>query len=209
MKSAECVACGITFAPKNYSTRKYCSRDCYNAYRASPRTVCDQCGISFAANRNKRCSQACRDAWRASPRERTEKHCPACETTKPLSEFQPGSKKASWDGLHGYCRPCEQQRMRAYMIQRNYGITVEEYERMLADQGGVCAICGTSEASPGGKKAWAVDHDHATGEVRGILCNRCNTGIGQLGDDPDRLVSAAAYLIRSQDVLRHGLVDRI
>jgi hypothetical protein len=58
-------------------------------------------------------------------------------------------------------------------LRARYGITLEEYDKMLKDQGGVCAICGTD--NPGvGFDLFLVDHDHKTGKVRGLLCNRCN-----------------------------------
>jgi hypothetical protein len=62
----------------------------------------------------------------------------------------------------------------------------------LAAQGGRCAICGTD--TPGTvQRFFAMDHDHETGEMRGLLCYRCNIGIGNLADDPDRLEAAARY----------------
>jgi hypothetical protein len=65
---------------------------------------------------------------------------------------------------------------------------------MLKDQGGCCAICGTD--TPGTSGIFAVDHDHKTGKVRGLLCRSCNVGIGNLGDDPKRLKEAIRYLTR-------------
>ena len=78
-------------------------------------------------------------------------------------------------------------------LQRAYGITVADYERILASQGGVCAICRRAAMNRLGRRM-PVDHDHVTGVVRGILCHWCNVGIGSLGDDPDRLESAARYV---------------
>lgn len=68
-------------------------------------------------------------------------------------------------------------------------MTLEDFERKLASQGGGCAICGTTTA-----RVDNVDHDHATGKVRGILCFRCNAAIGQLDDDPRRARALADYL---------------
>jgi len=84
----------------------------------------------------------------------------------------------------------EATRRRAH-LRREYGITVEEYDEMLAAQGGGCAICG----GPQVKRQWlAVDHDHATGEVRGLLCDPCNLAVGLFGDDPSTLQRAIDYL---------------
>ena len=78
-----------------------------------------------------------------------------------------------------------------------YGITLDEYECMLVAQGGVCAICRRSEtklAPNGNPTRLAIDHDHATGTVRGLLCNRCNITIGRANDDAAMLRLAAEYL---------------
>jgi hypothetical protein len=76
-------------------------------------------------------------------------------------------------------------------LKWKYGITLEEFDVMLRSQGDRCAICRTEDP---GRNNWHVDHDHETGSTRGILCMRCNNGIGFLGDDPSRLDAAAAYL---------------
>lgn len=86
---------------------------------------------------------------------------------------------------------------RKYQLQK-YSLTEQAYSEMLEAQQGACAICGTTE--PTGKwKVFAVDHCHDTGEVRGLLCNECNRGMGLLGDDPDRLRQAADYLVKHKE----------
>lgn len=75
--------------------------------------------------------------------------------------------------------------------KKEYGITLEEYEAMFSAQGGVCLICLLPERSG---KLLAVDHDHATGEVRGLLCNGCNVALGMFLDDPERIERAARYV---------------
>jgi hypothetical protein len=85
----------------------------------------------------------------------------------------------------------------ASRIKLQYGLSLEQYEALLAYQGGGCAICGASEpggSQPLGRTAWPVDHDHVTGRVRGLLCSRCNTGIGFFRDDPEVCRQAAEYL---------------
>lgn len=77
-------------------------------------------------------------------------------------------------------------------LRRKFGITLAEYETLRAAQSDRCAICNTDE--PKGKGDWHVDHDHATGAVRGLLCYNCNVGLGHFQDDPLRLELAAAYL---------------
>jgi hypothetical protein len=74
-----------------------------------------------------------------------------------------------------------------------YGLTLEQYDMMLEKQNGVCAICGKG-GSHSHHKNLCIDHDHETGEVRGLLCDLCNKGIGCLKDDLDLLKSAVLYL---------------
>lgn len=73
--------------------------------------------------------------------------------------------------------------------EREFGITREAYAEMEAVQGGRCAICGEVP-----EKSLHIDHDHKTGQVRGLLCGHCNRGLGLFRDDPDRLKAAARYL---------------
>ena len=76
---------------------------------------------------------------------------------------------------------------------RRYKLTRAKYDAMLQAQDGLCAIC----RSPTEKERLCVDHDHATGAVRGLLCKRCNTGIGYLRDSIELLDSAIQYLKRN------------
>lgn len=87
---------------------------------------------------------------------------------------------------------------RARDLQRSFGISLADYQKMFVEQNGVCAICEQPETDTrNGKAKWlAVDHDHVTDAVRGLVCQSCNTGIGKFGDDPERLRKAAAYLER-------------
>lgn len=78
-------------------------------------------------------------------------------------------------------------------LKKLYGITQSRYEEMEAQQGGKCAIC---EGPPGSRKNLDVDHDHATREVRGLLCHPCNTGIGQLKERPVILLRAIGYILK-------------
>ncbi len=88
-------------------------------------------------------------------------------------------------------RPERKAAMRADHLRRTFGITVEEYDRLLAEQGGGCAICGRR---PRNDISLHVDHDHDTGRVRGLLCVCCNNGLGQFREDPELLTRAIAYL---------------
>jgi Recombination endonuclease VII len=80
---------------------------------------------------------------------------------------------------------------RAGHLRRKFGLTTDEFEEMVRQQGGVCAICGRA---PKTGKRLHVDHDHDTGEVRGLLCFSCNVGVGNLGNDIERLQRTVDYL---------------
>lgn len=110
------------------------------------------------------------------------KRCGRCNIVKPFSNFS--LRRRGGSTLHSYCKECNRASMRSWA----YGLEPEEYDRLLADQGGVCAIC----REPGLKLV--VDHDHQTGAVRGLLCADCNIGIGRLKDNPGYLRAAAEYL---------------
>lgn len=138
------------------------------------------------------------------------KTCNYCKETKPLTEFNRMAE--SPDGHQVNCRACGSKKMKAYAqteegreaIDRSrqrwriarYGISVEDYDRLHAEQGGVCAICKTPERAirNGKPKALAIDHCHREGHVRALLCSSCNQGIGCFQDDPALLERAAAYL---------------
>ena len=124
------------------------------------------------------------------------KRCPDCREWKPADEF-PRNRRTK-DGRNTYCKPCHNARGKAsikrlyggsrhYHLIRRYGIGAAEVEELIRKQGGVCPICDRPEPEH-------VDHDHATKKVRGVTCFNCNGGLGQFGDDPERLRRAAEYL---------------
>ena len=76
-----------------------------------------------------------------------------------------------------------------------YGITQQDYDRMITEQNHQCAICGTTD--PGGRhnsNYFVVDHCHSTNKIRGVLCNNCNTALGLVGDNISTLQSMIEYL---------------
>lgn len=87
-------------------------------------------------------------------------------------------------------RQRDPERARAHLLKYRYGITMEEYSRLLAEQGGCCAIC---KGTPGHRRL-DVDHDHVTGKVRGLLCHMCNTGIAKFRDNIVLLEATITYL---------------
>lgn len=88
------------------------------------------------------------------------------------------------------------QKHRQWWLKSNYRLSVEDFQTMLAGQGGGCAICGRPETEASGNHTLHVDHCHKTGKVRGLLCSACNHGLGRFDDSVDRLSSAILYLLR-------------
>lgn len=138
------------------------------------------------------------------------KVCPKCEREMPRTDFgtRKGGRSRSW------CRRCEgaeksrrwaeahpeyrdtaRANNRRTQLRRKYGMTQADYDALLEAQAGGCAVCG---GPPTRNREWFdVDHCHATGVVRGLLCSSCNRSIGLLGDDPARMRAAAEYLERA------------
>jgi len=144
--------------------------------------------------------------------------CSECNQECPASEFywkKSGQKHSS------KCRACYQLSRRAYQhaymaknreyfkqknksnycpnkrslaLLKEYGLTSKKYDEILDLQGGGCAVCGSKNPKTPRQGRFCVDHNHETGEVRGLLCAPCNRGIGLLKDDPEILVSASNYL---------------
>lgn len=131
------------------------------------------------------------------------KKCSICQEEKDISLFVKRSNRKS--GVQPYCKVCHNKRMRGsyrseymkdYELKKNYGISLEDFENMHKDQDFRCAICSTHVRDINGKhkKTLCVDHCHETGVIRGLLCDKCNRGIGLLQDSPEVLASALSYL---------------
>lgn len=92
-------------------------------------------------------------------------------------------------------------RKQALHLKKKFGISVEEYDRMKMEQGGVCAICNETEriieSRTNKVRNLAVDHDHVSGKIRGLLCYRCNTTLGKFNDDLSLFRAAIEYLLKN------------
>ena len=119
------------------------------------------------------------------------RHCWKCKQDLPLDQF--GKNKAEIGGLTRLCKPCAAKQQHEHRMRAHFGISAEEYQERLEKQGGTCAICNATAGNKEGDRL-AVDHDHETGEVRGLLCAACNRGVGYFQDDPMLLKRAADYL---------------
>lgn len=109
-----------------------------------------------------------------------------------------------------YCRPCKAGIDRESKLRKRFGITADDYDRMLAEQGHVCAICGEIERvvdHRGKVRFLSVDHDHETGAVRGLLCFTCNVGIGAFKERRDLIEAAAHYLVVSENSGTLGQIE--
>ncbi len=127
------------------------------------------------------------------------KHCPRCKTDKPVEEFH--KSKKSPDGRQCYCKTCRKtmsadsyrskskEEQRDIYYKRYYGLSYDEVQLMLDDQGFTCAICPKDITDK-----FHVDHCHTTGTVRGLLCPQCNHMLGLSYDNPNTLERAASYL---------------
>jgi hypothetical protein len=133
-------------------------------------------------NQCKDCQREYRDANRASIAEKNRLYRLA--NREKLLERNRAYYRANRDPFLEKCRErraanpeAAAARRRSAGLRRRYGITVEQYDEMLAAQGGVCALCGTDQ--PGGRgEHFSVDHCHKDGHVRGLLCAGCNTNLG-------------------------------
>jgi len=144
-------------------------------------TYCKSCSITIAA--------ATYERRKAMPKVTPEfKLCGTCTEELPASAFW--GSAAALDGLMPECKDCRRERVRGY----RYGLPPGEYDRMLEEQARCCASCGSDN------QLLVVDHRHSDGIVRGLVCGNCNTAIGLMGDDPDRLIAAALYLIKTAEV---------
>lgn len=155
-----------------------------------------------------------------------DKTCSKCGETKALSEFFPLYGKQKEIGARNgrthkpHCKTCNgkdgtlwkqenpearkrySNARRKHRISSKYGLTEERYFEILSEQGGHCAICPRTDGRKKQKTCtptkfhFAVDHDHATGVTRGLLCDTCNRALGMFGDSPANLLSAVAYLAK-------------
>ena len=132
------------------------------------------------------------------------KQCTKCGIQKPISEYYKSTK--AYDGLQSCCKPCHKTVCKTshvkhklkrnlynkkYNIEKNYKISYNSYLTLIKSQNGNCQICKNILKID---KNTHLDHCHYTGKIRGVLCGKCNTGIGQFNDSTELLKSALKYL---------------
>jgi hypothetical protein len=142
----------------------------------------------------KACTSARRKRWYAKNRDREIERVTAWQREN-ADQYTARQREYRAAGRRDY---------RAEHLRQTFGLTRSDYDAMLDRQNGGCAICGEP---PADNRSLHIDHDHESGTVRGLLCFRCNAGVGQFADDPERLVRAAAYL-EADDELTNLAKDR-
>lgn len=148
------------------------------------------------------------------------KICSRCKREMTLSSFY--KSKTQSGGYQAYCKGCNLDQMnkrypgldvdkrrlnsRRVMLKSKYGLSLEDYDRMLKEQNGVCAICLRKETSRSNSRgpidSLKVDHCHITGKIRGLLCSECNFGISKFDDRMGLLISATSYLLKFKQELK-------
>lgn len=127
------------------------------------------------------------------------KKCTKCNKLKKYEDFNRASKRK--DGRREQCRKCEQayrlspevKQMRYERdLLKKYNLTLNDYNAMFSEQKGCCRICKAHQMNF--ERPLCVDHNHETGEVRGLLCDKCNRALGLFNDNPALLEEALAYL---------------
>jgi hypothetical protein len=133
------------------------------------------------------------------------KRCSKCHLWLSFDRFC--VDRGAYDGLCCWCKSCKNAHYRKNGTSelwrrrnlRRFGLTPQQYDRMLADQNGVCAACHQPETcrdswgKNGEVRSLAVDHDHKTGEVRALLCYHCNSTLGKYNEDPKPIRALAEY----------------
>lgn len=162
--------------------------------------TCRKCGVPKPADNFRKGRRQCKACeYQRSQRSRVKYRTKNPARVKALRR----ARYKRWHSRRLEC-PARQakyeKQLRAYNLKKKYGLTTEQYEQMVNEQNGKCAICG--EVPEGGL---TVDHCHRSGVVRALLCGFCNAGLGDFRDDPQRLESAARYLLNYGDSSTFGL----
>ena len=157
-----------------------------------PKTKSKTTGKEYRRHQCKACGEAARTLWRRANVAHVNAVRKRWRETSPVYKANRNIKHKSWRDRN---RKHVRQYRRANEIKRLYGMTSADVASMSATQGGVCASCG---GPPDDQRPLMVDHDHATGAVRGLLCNSCNLTLGRSKESLHRLRSLILYLERPQ-----------
>jgi hypothetical protein len=190
-RRAECKECAKVRTKIAYDK----IRDRYDT--GPVQSACRECGTTFeyiktTGQRRIYCSNTCRqrgsDAIKKARAAVTPRTC-ACGSTNVKRVGKPVCPDCKVDQRDPAVEAAKERRR----TLGRYGLTQHDWDAMVEQQGNRCAICRGDK--PGGRgELWHIDHDHETGNVRGLLCHACNVGLGNFRDDPALLEAAAAYI---------------
>lgn len=114
------------------------------------------------------------------------KKCSRCKLIKPIRGFYKWA--LGHDNLQNWCRSCAKEQNLIKSLNK-FDLSLDEYDQLQKDQNRLCGICFVEEG-----KTLCIDHDHITNKVRGLLCSKCNRGLGLLGDSIESIKSTLKYL---------------
>jgi len=220
-----CPKCNTTKPLSEFGVNKYTASG-FSSY-CKP-CMADQARVRRATPEGKAAHRASTERWIASleskPATPGFKVCPKCQISKPFEQY-PKNKRTK-HGINAYCLVCAAEIVRAHRAtpegaqahrdaskrwrdantkrhkdnnaRWKYGVAHGGYDTLLAKQDGKCAICDSSD--PGSRlERFHIDHDHASGKVRGLLCELCNRGLGSFKDRVALLSRAISYLNTSAE----------
>lgn len=187
---------GLTEREKREAVREADPKVCVRCHKPKPLGEFNIHNVARGYHRNfcKECQNEWAKKWRETP-DGQEYHKTYNEGHREKqTEYRQIYREAFLDSPELQTK--QKDYLRRWGLKNNFGITLEEYEKMLSAQDGKCAICGTDKPYKRSKlqSNFSVDHDHVTGKVRGLLCFRCNTGIGHFQDNIDLMKEAIVYL---------------
>ena len=173
-----------------------------------PNGICPKCNRSPITSRSTGYCRECANAVNKIRRQNrkalflagqlqspSSKRCSRCDVVKESRFFTVAY--AARDGLSHWCKECVSSACTKANKRRKYDMDDSAIIAMLASQGNVCPICLKLIVFGERKNNFHIDHDHQTGQVRGVLCEMCNPGLAKLDDDPERLAMGADYLNRT------------
>jgi len=208
-KYIRCEKCGILFRSSSNNS-KYC-KNCGKYERINIKTIiCSGCGKEFEARKDSvksfrtkscGCTQYEKRDWTRCIKghlldgdnlrisKSNKRVCRTCEKLRQQSDKSKATKRK-------YGKD-KKDRIKDLYLKRAFNISIEEYNKLFENQNGCCAICNKHQTEF--KKSFAVDHCHKTIKVRGLLCSKCNIGIGQFNDNEELLRKAIEYIKNTKD----------
>ena len=155
--------------------------------------------------------QASRKTWNEAHPEKVEEYKIQCaqfykdnpDKKKSKDKKYRDKNKLRLNAMNRKWRKNNPEVVRKHNLKKYFGLTVQDYDNMYIEQGGCCAICGTHQSEL--KLRLSVDHDHETGQLRGLLCGSCNTALGLLKDSIGILDNAISYL--EQSIIADGIAN--